>query len=140
MTVIDSATADRDVDPLSPGTTHAPVILLVEDEALLRVVTADRLRDCGYAVLEAADADEAMETLQGMVHVDAVLSDVRMTGQHNGVALARWIKARDADLLVILVSGDERPPDIRPGEIEAFFAKPYDVSEVADYVASRLGN
>lgn len=124
---------------IDTGTTSAPAILLVEDEVLLRMVTADQLRAFGYAVIEAANANEAIKTLQSRAHVDAVLSDIRMPGEQNGVALARWIKTHHTDLPVILVSGDESP-DINPDEIEAFFAKPYDVSDIADCIASSLPN
>jgi len=51
------------------------------------------------------------------------------------VALAHWIKTHHSDLPVIPVSGEESP-DINPGEIDAFFAKPYDVNDAADYIAS----
>lgn len=87
----------------------APVVLLVEDEVLLRVTTADELRDRGYVVIEAANADEAIRTLQSKVPVHVVLSDIRMPGEKDGVALAHWNHERHPNLAVILVSGDTPP-------------------------------
>jgi DNA-binding NtrC family response regulator len=115
----------------------APVVLLVEDEVLLRVTTADELRDRSHVVIEAANADEAIRTLQSKVPVHVVLSDIRMPGEKDGVALAYWIHEHHPNLAVILVSGDT-PPVISVGVTEAFFPKPYVVSDVAERIASAL--
>lgn len=139
MALIDTETTVIDVASPRHGTTSAPAILLVEDEVLLRMVTADHLRALGYMVLEAANASEAIKMLQSTVHIDAVLSDIRMPDERNGVALARWIKTHRPDLPVVLVSGEE-PPSISPNEIEAFFAKPYYVDDIVDFIATRLAN
>ena len=62
-------------------------ILVVEDEILIRVPISQYLRDCGYKVIEAANADEAMTALQHKeTIVDLVFSDIEMPGE-------RWVRA-----------------------------------------------
>ena len=70
-------------------------ILVVEDDVLVRMPIAQYLRDCGYKVIEASDADEAMQVLQHqetMVHV--VFSDIEMPGAVDGFGLAKWVRER----------------------------------------------
>src|ERR1700754_4703062 len=104
MALIETRAAAFDVVAHPPETAPAPVVLLVEDEAFLRLTTADELRDSGYRVIEEANADEAIRTLKSKVRVDIVLSDIRMPGEKDGVTLAHWIKKHYPDLAVILVS------------------------------------
>ena len=103
----------------------AVVVLVVEDDVLLRFATADDLRDHGYCVIEACTGDEAVSILATRVAVDIVLSDIRMPGSRDGIALARYVKANHPDKRVILVSGERPPADISPDIVEAFFQKPY---------------
>jgi CheY-like chemotaxis protein len=63
-------------------------ILLVEDEPLVRMVTADLLIEADFRVVEAANADEALTLLSVGVEVDVLLSDVEMPPGQNGYALA----------------------------------------------------
>jgi PleD family two-component response regulator len=63
-------------------------ILVAEDEVLVRMVIADNLRSAGYTVVEASNAHEALELLRNSVDVRLILSDVRMPGTIDGVALA----------------------------------------------------
>ncbi len=67
---------------------RAPLVLVVEDEIFLRYVTADYLEECGFAVLQAANADEAVGLLQRNRNVGAVFSDIQMPGSMNGLGLA----------------------------------------------------
>src|SRR6266403_2713004 len=56
-------------------------VLVVEDEILIRYVICDYLRECGYKVIEASNADEALSVLQeGSIGVDVVLGAVQMAG------------------------------------------------------------
>lgn len=100
-----------------------PVILLVEDEVLIRLASADLLRNAGYSVLEASNAAEALVLLDSDHPFDAVVTDVRMPGEMDGVALARLIKAGRPSLPVVLVSGHLDPADSDVADY--FFRKPY---------------
>lgn len=60
---------------------------MVEDEFLIRVWASDELRDAGYDVIEAFNADEALTVLKSHVRVDLIISDVRMPGSFDGMGL-----------------------------------------------------
>lgn len=112
-------------------------ILLVEDEVLIRLVIADYLRECGYRVYEAVNADEAVAVLQSpAVSIDVVFSDVQMPGAMDGFGLARWVRANKPGVQVILTSGVERSAEIAGTLCEAgpMLAKPYPPQDVVDRI------
>jgi CheY-like chemotaxis protein len=78
-------------------------ILVVEDDILVRMPIAQYLRDCGYKVIEAANADEAMAVLlHQQTVVDVVFSDIEMPGAMDGFGLANWIREHRPGLDVLL--------------------------------------
>ena len=97
--------------PLSQ--TGMPLVLVVEDEFFLRYVTAEYLEDCGFSVLQAANADEAVGLLQTNRDVGAVFSDIQMPGSMNGLGLAHWIAETLPDVKVLLTSGQVLPAAAR---------------------------
>lgn len=110
-------------------------ILVVEDEALIRLDISDTLRDRGYRVIEAANADDALRMLAEDMHIDLVFTDVRMPGKFDGFDIAR--SAATHDVPVILTSGhvyaDEIPQDMRP-----LIAKPYSRADVLREIERKL--
>ena len=66
-------------------------ILIVEDEALVRVIGSDALEDAGYDVLEAASADEALRLLDANDDVRLLFTDIRMPGKLDGLQLANLV-------------------------------------------------
>jgi DNA-binding NtrC family response regulator len=106
-------------------THEAAVVMVVDNEAPIRSAIAARLDLEGYAVVEAASADEAIDTIQHRA-VDAVISDVRMPGHLDGVGLAVWISKNAPSVAVLLMSGKRRP-DILKNILPAvpFFQKPF---------------
>ena len=107
--------------------THMPLVLVVEDEIFLRYVTAEYLEDCGFSVLQAANADEAVGLLQRNREVGAVFSDIQMPGSMNGLGLAHWIAQTLPGVKVLLTSGQILPAAARKWTL---LAKPYDMAEV----------
>jgi CheY-like chemotaxis protein len=97
---------------VSTNATPAPVqetVLVVEDEVLVRMVISDYLRDCGYKVIEANTADEALAVLQHLdVRVDIVFSDIEMPGAMDGFALSTWVRRNRPGLEVILTGSVPR--------------------------------
>ena len=88
------------------------VVLVVEDEILIRMVIADYLRGCGYRVIEAASADEAMVILQHTeLDVDVVFSDIEMPGSMDGFELSKWLRANRPGVDVILAGSVARAAD-----------------------------
>lgn len=86
-------------------TSSVPVILLVEDEELVRLSAAEFLRFSDFQVIEAANADEAIQLLSSGADVDLVFSDVRMPGRLDGFDLAAWLATHRPALPVLLTSG-----------------------------------
>ncbi len=114
----------------------APVVLVVEDDVLLRLVTADSLREAGFEVLEAANSAEAMLVLASMP-VDAVFSDIDMPGKMDGLALAQWMRQRRLDTKIILTSGAARALG-GAEEYGSFLPKPYADTDVEHLLRSVL--
>lgn len=80
-------------------------ILIVEDEALIRMGLADTLWDMGYDVVEAADADQALGWLERRSDIIAVITDVDMPGSIDGRELAEVVSRRWPPCKLIVVSG-----------------------------------
>ncbi|WP_395664402.1 response regulator [Methylocella sp.] len=101
-----------------------PLILVVEDEAIVRMFGADLLEAAGFAVIEAADADEALTVLRRRDDVSAVFSDVDMPGRLDGAELAGLIREKWPEIAVVLTSG--RGGGGLRGAGAAFVPKPYE--------------
>ena len=114
----------------------APVVLIVENDVLLRLVTATNLRDAGFEVIEAANCAEALRVLD-CIPVDVLFSDIDMSGNMDGLALAQWVHRSQADTRIILTSGAARTP----GEVKeyaSFLPKPYAEKDVERLLRSVL--
>jgi CheY-like chemotaxis protein len=119
----------------------SPVIVVVEAEVLIRMVICDYLRECGYRVIEAASAAEALLVLQqNDLSVDAVLSDVEMPGAMDGFALARWVRLHRPGLDVVLVGSPDRAAAAAADLCEQgpLLAKPYHPQAVVDRIRRLL--
>jgi len=106
------------------------VVLVVEDEMMLRMKVMDMVADAGYVPLEAVDADEALAILQSRSDIALMLTDVQMPGSMNGLELAHAVHERWPPIKIILasgqlkLSGSEIPLDSR------FFGKPLQSAEI----------
>lgn len=90
-------------------------VLIVEDEALLRLVLADELQDHGYKTLQVGNAAEAIDLLEHTDRVGAVFTDIELPGSMNGLLLARYISKRWPDVAIVISSGRTHPfPDQMP--------------------------
>lgn len=118
---------------------EALTILIVEDDPMIRMSIAGHLRDCGFKVLEAGSAPDAIDRLHA-AKVDLVFSDVRMPGPLDGFGLARWVRANRPGIPVFLASGNAQKGEMERElcEKNRFFAKPYDFAEVAGYIRSAV--
>jgi CheY-like chemotaxis protein len=101
----------------------AQVILVVEDEVMIRMVLAEMLRDAGYAVVEAANGDEAATVLHAGRPIHLIVTDVRMPGTIDGIALTALSRRLDPARPVIVVSADRGPEAV--GVADQFCQKPY---------------
>lgn len=113
------------------------MILIVEDDVVVRFTTAEMLREEGFEVLEAVNAAEALGLISTGFEIDLVLSDVRMPGEIDGVALTAKIKSMRPFLPVALVS-THLSPEVKH-EADGFLAKPFRVFELLELVRSLVG-
>jgi CheY-like chemotaxis protein len=108
-------------------------ILVVEDEVLVRLSVAAYLRSCGYHVIEAKTADEAVAVLGAHKGIDMVFSDIQMPGSMDGFALAHWLHRERPDIHVLLTSGVLKATDVVNdpwGNATTLLPKPYDHTEL----------
>lgn len=105
---------------------------------LLRLVTAEDLRDAGYGVIEASSADEAMTILDSGVPIDLVLTDIRMPGSMDGLALAAFVRQRWPELRIMVASG-ERPGQAALAAADVFLPKPYDSTALLSRLKALMG-
>lgn len=112
------------------------VILVVEDEPLIRLAAMDLIAELGHQALEASSADEAIALLEAHPEISIVFTDVQMAGSMDGIALSHWAASRWPPLRFIIVSGgvtirlDELPANAR------FQTKPYRGLAISEAIAS----
>jgi CheY-like chemotaxis protein len=121
-------------------TPHAPpLILVVEDEALVRMTLVDVLDDAGFSVIEAAHADDALQVLQAAPDIQAVVTDVEMPrGSINGFELARRVRTEHQDIGILIVSGRVAPKQGELPEGALFIGKPVDPQTLVRLLSSVL--
>ena len=107
------------------------VVLIVEDEFLIRMDAIDMIRSAGFDVVEAADADEAIDILEGRRDITIVFTDVEMPGSMDGLKLAAAIRGRWPPIKIIATSGLNKfsENDLPAGS--RFIPKPYNGPQIA---------
>jgi CheY-like chemotaxis protein len=117
----------------SSSTPYPASILIVEDEALVRVFGAGIFADAGFRTIEAANGEEALDLLGTDSRVNLLFTHVNLSGTIDGLALARQVSCRWPHIGIIVVSGQSWP---QPHELPAgsrFHRKPYDPDTVVRY-------
>jgi CheY-like chemotaxis protein len=108
---------------------HTPVVLLVEDDVLVRLAICDFLEADGFTVLEAPSGDDALRVLAADGwRIDVVFSDIRMPGAVDGLGLAKWMRENVPNMPIVLTSGNifaEHAQGL------PFISKPYKLETVA---------
>jgi two-component system, response regulator PdtaR len=107
------------------------VVLIVEDEALVRMTAVDMIEEAGFAILEATNADKAMLLLEARLNITVVFTDIEMPGSMNGLRLAEAVRGRWPPIKIIATSGDYvvRGGDLPSGGL--FLAKPYSLNQIS---------
>jgi CheY-like chemotaxis protein len=107
------------------------VVLIVEDEALVRMTAVDMIEEAGFAILEATNADKAMLLLEARLNITVVFTDIEMPGSMNGLRLAEAVRGRWPPIKIIATSGDYV---VRGGDLPSdglFLAKPYSLNQIS---------
>jgi len=108
------------------------VVLVVEDEILLRLNAVETIRDMGYEVLEAASADEAIILLEARSDISVLFTDINMPGSMDGIRLATAVRGRWPPIKIIATSGQFQ---IEEGDLPdggRFLSKPYSSAQIID--------
>ena len=115
------------------------VVLIVEDEMMLRMRAVDMVEDAGYTPLEALDAAEAVAILESRSDVALMCTDIQMPGQMDGLGLAHAVHARWPAIRIIVVSGQLSLPNIDLPPRSRFLGKPLDAGEVITEMRDMIG-
>jgi CheY-like chemotaxis protein len=108
-----------------------PVVLVVEDEPLIRLNAIDLIEEAGFEAIEAANADEAIQILESRDDIRIVFTDIHMPGSIDGLKLAHAVRNRWPPIQLIVTSGRESVPESALPSGGRFFGKPYEPSQIA---------
>lgn len=113
----------------------AVVVLVAEDDVLIRMMAVDALTDAGFTVIEAVRADDALSILTAQAEtVHALFTDIQMPGAMTGLELAHHVRGQWPWIALLVASGNFRPsPDAMPAG-SRFLPKPYNPDHVVKHV------
>jgi CheY-like chemotaxis protein len=119
-----------------PSKSPVQTVLVVEDEVFVRMVISEYLRGCGYRVIEAANANEALIVLEHLeIAVDVVFSDIEMPGSIGGFELAKWLRTHRSEVDVILTGNVPRATEAASELCESgTLPKPYEPKIAEDRI------
>ncbi|MBR1211255.1 response regulator [Bradyrhizobium sp. JYMT SZCCT0180] len=106
------------------------VILIVEDELLIRLNAVEMIEEAGFEVLEAANADEAIAILERRWDITVVFTDIQMPGSMDGLKLAAAVRDLWPPIMIVVTSGRVK---LGPGDLPEggrFLPKPYSPAEI----------
>jgi len=106
------------------------VVLIVEDDLLIRLNAAQIIEEAEFEVIEAANADEAFEILETRSDITVLFTDIQMPGSMDGLKLAAAVKGRWPPIKIVATSGRV---NVRASELPQggrFLAKPYNTNEL----------
>jgi two-component system, response regulator PdtaR len=115
---------------MQPSACKRPVVLIVEDEFLVRMGTRAALEMAGFDVVEAGDADEAIAILAARNDVRLIFTDVHMPGSMDGLKLAHFVRDRWPPVKIVATSGRVRVAESDLPEGGCFLPKPYSAAEI----------
>ncbi len=114
-------------------------VLVVEDEALVRMGIVDELEDAGFEVFEAANATDAIDTLIANSQISVMFTDIDMPGGVDGLKLSASVRDRWPPIAIIITSG-HRTVDVADLPVRArFMSKPYNPDTVVRSIREMTG-
>jgi CheY-like chemotaxis protein len=114
------------------------VVLVVEDEMLLRMRAVDMVEDAGFTPVEAMDADEAVAILESRSDIALLFTDIQMPGSMDGLKLAHAVHKRWPPIKIILVSGQLKLANLDIPVDSCFFGKPLEAEAVIAQMRSMI--
>jgi two-component system, response regulator PdtaR len=116
------------------------VVLIVEDEPLLRMLAVEVVEEAGFVALEAADADEAVALLESRSDIALVFTDINMPGSMDALKLAHAVRDRWPPVKILVVSGQIRPQQADLPSNSCFIGKPYRAAAMVKELRSLVGS
>ena len=117
------------------------IILLVEDEELIRLLLTEALTDEGFTVIAAADGYEARNYVQKPERFDLLFTDIQLPGDIDGLDIARLVRARHPQMPIIFTTGQpDRMQGWTIGPLDHFVAKPYRPFAITALIRELLHN
>lgn len=116
------------------------VVLVVEDELMLRMRAVDIVQDAGFESVEAISADEAIAILESRDDISCLFTDIQMPGSMDGLKLAHLVHIRWPHVKIILVSGQIAVTDADKPEDSKFFPKPLEIEQMIVELQGMVGS
>jgi CheY-like chemotaxis protein len=116
----------------------AAVVLVVEDEMLLRMRAVEMVEDAGFTSVEAVDADQAIAILESRSDIALLFTDIQMPGSMDGLRLAHAVRKRWPPIKIILVSGQLKLADLELPADSRFFGKPLEAKVMIAQMRSMI--
>jgi two-component system, response regulator PdtaR len=110
---------------LQPRASKRPVVLIVEDETLVRLNAIEMIEADGFDVIEATCADQAISILEQRSDIRLIFTDIDMPGSMDGLKLAHFVKGRWPPIKIIATSGHAKIVESDLPEGSRFLPKPY---------------
>jgi CheY-like chemotaxis protein len=117
---------------------QAITVLLVEDEGIIRMASSAMLEDAGYIVIEASDANEALQILRQHPQIDIVITDVQMPGTLDGLGLVEILGREYPHIEALITSGRTCVNDAQKAGAKKFLSKPYTAADMQNAVEAAL--
>ena len=124
----------------TPAGKPTPVVLVVEDEPLLRMLAVAVLEEAGFLAIEARDADEAAVLLESRADIALLFTDIDMPGSMDGLKLAHAVRIRWPPIKILVVSGKQRLQYSDLPSNSRFLRKPYQASALVEELRSMVGS
>jgi CheY-like chemotaxis protein len=117
-----------------------PVVLIVEDELLIRLDAIEMIEAAGFDTLEAADADAAIAILEARPDIHVMFTDIHMPGSMDGLKLSHYVRDRWPPIKIIATSAHARAKEFELPNGGRFLPKPYSAREVATHLHELIGS
>ena len=117
-----------------------PIILIVENEYVVRMATAEAIRDAGFDVVEATNSDEALAAVEGRQGIRVLFTEIEMQHSRSGAKLAREVSRRWPQIRIIVTSGRFALRELKLPTGSMFFQKPYTFDEIISMLRALTGS
>ncbi len=124
-------------EPMTTLTSHeTPVVLVVEDDPLLRMNAVDMIEEAGFRAIEAPNADDAIRILEEHSEIRLIFTDIDMPGSMDGLALAHAVANRWPPVRIVATSGHFKVSESDLPNGGQFIPKPYRQHQLIDMLAN----